>query len=284
MNTRLTIRSRLLVTAASGLALAVASLVPGPAATAAAVARPDAPQAAAATAPAWGLLAGLLRVAVQDDAAAAALGIAERAALESLRPSDAEVEQMLAAGVALVQAPVVQYRAYRPQYQYQVPGYTGYQTMQDTVNAAVGYWTGGQPRRPSPPSPPRPSRPSRRPTYAGDPYGFTSWLNGVRAQYGLGAVSYDPNLSAWANMNNAQQNSRGLGHFVMGPARRQNSAMGNFATIGAPVAGLAGPRRRAARPEHPRHRHRRHGRLLDVQRLLMRTPRRPVAPHDRSGP
>jgi len=67
----------------------------------------------------------------------------------------------------------------------------------------------------------------------GDPYGFTAWLNGVRAQYGLPAVSYDPNLSSWANANNAQQQSRGLGHHVMGPARRQNSAIGNAGTIGS---------------------------------------------------
>ena len=68
---------------------------------------------------------------------------------------------------------------------------------------------------------------------AGDPYGFTNWLNGVRAQYGLPAVGYDPNLTNWASVNNAQQASRGMGHFVMGPARRQNCAMGNYATIGS---------------------------------------------------
>ncbi len=60
-----------------------------------------------------------------------------------------------------------------------------------------------------------------------DPYGFLSWLNSTRASYGLGAVSYDQNLSNWAAMNNDQQMARGLGHFVMGPARRQNSAMGS---------------------------------------------------------
>jgi hypothetical protein len=69
-------------------------------------------------------------------------------------------------------------------------------------------------------------------TYYGDPYGFTSWLNGVRAQYGLSAVSYDANLESWAHANNAQQAARGLGHFVMGPARRQNAAIGTAATIG----------------------------------------------------
>ena len=38
---------------------------------------------------------------------------------------------------------------------------------------------------------------------------------------------------SWAAVNNSHQNSRGLGHFVMGSARRQNSAMGNFASIGS---------------------------------------------------
>jgi uncharacterized protein YkwD len=67
----------------------------------------------------------------------------------------------------------------------------------------------------------------------GDPYGFTAWLNGVRAQYGLPAVAYDAGLEGWAAANNAQQAARGLGHFVMGPARRQNSAIGNSASIGS---------------------------------------------------
>lgn len=67
----------------------------------------------------------------------------------------------------------------------------------------------------------------------GDAYGFTNWLNGVRAQYGLSPVGYDPNLEAWAQQNNSQQNARGIGHFVMGPARRQNSAMGGYESIGA---------------------------------------------------
>jgi uncharacterized protein YkwD len=68
---------------------------------------------------------------------------------------------------------------------------------------------------------------------ASDPYGFTSWLNGVRAQHGLPAVGYDPNLESWAAANNGQQNARGLGHFVMGSARRQNSAMGPYESIGS---------------------------------------------------
>lgn len=68
---------------------------------------------------------------------------------------------------------------------------------------------------------------------SGDPYGFTGWLNSVRAQYGLPAVGYDPNLASWAAANNAQQNAMGMGHHVMGPARRQNCAMGSFSSIGS---------------------------------------------------
>lgn len=68
---------------------------------------------------------------------------------------------------------------------------------------------------------------------AGDPYGFTNWLNATRASYGLPPVGYDPNLTNWAAMNNGQQQALGMGHHVMGPARRQNSAMGNYASIGA---------------------------------------------------
>ena len=78
----------------------------------------------------------------------------------------------------------------------------------------------------------------------GDPYGFTAWLNGIRASYGLGAVSHDPNLSNWAAMNNGQQAARGLGHHVMGPARFQNSAMGGFPGIEA--MWMASPAHRAA--------------------------------------
>ena len=76
----------------------------------------------------------------------------------------------------------------------------------------------------------------------GDPYGFTAWLNGVRASYGLAPVGYDPSLSGWAAQNNSHQASRGIGHFVMGPARRQNSAMGDYASIGAMWMGSAAHR------------------------------------------
>ena len=65
----------------------------------------------------------------------------------------------------------------------------------------------------------------------GDPYGFTNWLNGVRAQYGLGAVGCDGNLCAWAAVNNDHQNAYGMGHHVMGSARRQNSGMGASTTV-----------------------------------------------------
>jgi uncharacterized protein YkwD len=68
---------------------------------------------------------------------------------------------------------------------------------------------------------------------AGDPYGFTGWLNATRAAYGLPPVGHDPNLSSWAAENNNHQAARGMGHFVMGPARRQNSAFGSVANIGA---------------------------------------------------
>ena len=79
---------------------------------------------------------------------------------------------------------------------------------------------------------------------AGDPYGFTNWLNATRAAYGLSAVGYDPNLTSWAAMNNNQQASHGIGHFVMGPATRQNSAMGGFP--GVESMWMASPAHRAA--------------------------------------
>jgi uncharacterized protein YkwD len=75
------------------------------------------------------------------------------------------------------------------------------------------------------PAPARPVAP------AGDPYGFTNWLNATRASYGLAPVGFDPNLANWAAVNNAQQQARGIGHFVMGPARRQNSGMGDMASV-----------------------------------------------------
>jgi hypothetical protein len=79
---------------------------------------------------------------------------------------------------------------------------------------------------------------------ADDPYGFLNWLNATRASVGLAAVGYDANLSAWAQINNQHQNAYGLGHHVMGPARRQNSAMGTAASIGA--MWMSSPAHRAA--------------------------------------
>jgi uncharacterized protein YkwD len=46
-------------------------------------------------------------------------------------------------------------------------------------------------------------------------------------------VGHDPNLSSWAAENNNHQAARGMGHFVMGPARRQNAAFGSAANIGS---------------------------------------------------
>lgn len=67
---------------------------------------------------------------------------------------------------------------------------------------------------------------------SGDGYGFTAWLNNLRASYGLAPVSHDANLAGWAAANNAQQAARGMGHHVMGPASRQNAAIGTAASIG----------------------------------------------------
>lgn len=61
--------------------------------------------------------------------------------------------------------------------------------------------------------------------------GFLSWINAERSRYGLRSVVLDANLSAWAAMNNAHQNARGMGHFVMGAARRQNSGWGPLSTV-----------------------------------------------------
>ncbi|WP_435020637.1 CAP domain-containing protein [Tundrisphaera sp. TA3] len=77
-----------------------------------------------------------------------------------------------------------------------------------------------------------------------DPYGFTNWLNNTRAQYGLPPVGFDPNLSSWANVNNGQQQARGMGHHVMGPARRQNSGMGDMSAVS--LMWMASPAHRSA--------------------------------------
>lgn len=77
-----------------------------------------------------------------------------------------------------------------------------------------------------------------------DPFGFVSWLNGVRAQYGLGAVSYDANLSAWGAVNDESQRVYGMGHHVM-PFNRQNAGAGQSASIIFPMW-LASPGHRVA--------------------------------------
>jgi uncharacterized protein YkwD len=133
-----------------------------------------------------------------------------------------------AAAPAPVQpAQPVQYQVAQPA-QYQLAQPVQYQVAQPAQNQAA-----------------QPVQYVQQPAAAtGDVYGFTNWLNGVRAQYGLSAVGYDPNLEAWAQQNNQQQSARGIGHFVMGPARRQNSAMGSYASIGA--MWLSSPAHRAA--------------------------------------
>ncbi len=127
---------------------------------------------------------------------------------------------------------------YTPQYYqqaatqqyYQVPQYTQapqyYQQPQQTQTTAAGAQV--VPTAYTAPAAEAPAtQPEAAPAVAyGDPYGFVSWLNSTRASYGLGPVSHDQNLSNWAAMNNNSQMAYGLGHFVMGPARRQNSAMG----------------------------------------------------------
>jgi hypothetical protein len=112
--------------------------------------------------------------------------------------------------------------AYAPQYYQQAPAPQYYQTVYQTQSPQAStdaevVQTAAAPAMQS----------------SGDPYGFTGWLNSVRASYGLSAVGYDPNLSSWAAENNNHQAARGMGHYVMGAARRQNSAMGDFANIGA---------------------------------------------------
>ena len=91
---------------------------------------------------------------------------------------------------------------------------------------------------------PETTQPAPTAAPAGDPYGFLNWLNATRAAYGLSAVGYDPNLSSWAAVNNDHQAASGIGHFVMGPARRQNSAMGGFPGIES--MWMASPAHRAA--------------------------------------
>lgn len=63
-------------------------------------------------------------------------------------------------------------------------------------------------------------------TVAGDPYGFLAQLNAQRAARGLAPVAFSYDCYADACQNNRFQRVRGLGHFFMGRARRQNAGMG----------------------------------------------------------
>ena len=119
-----------------------------------------------------------------------------------------------------VYAPQTTQTTYAPQYYQPTYQPQTYQATVDTQVAPASYASYG-------------AAPAAAATEGGDPYGFLGWLNSTRASYGLPAVGYDANLSNWAAMNNSQQAARGMGHFVMGPARRQNAAMGAFANIGS---------------------------------------------------
>ncbi|MDG3003527.1 CAP domain-containing protein [Paludisphaera mucosa] len=74
-------------------------------------------------------------------------------------------------------------------------------------------------------------------TYAttGDPYGFMSVLNRIRASAGLHPLAYDSDLSSWAHQNNAEQCRRGLGHHV-NPSGIQNCAY-NYTDADSTAAG-----------------------------------------------
>ena len=134
---------------------------------------------------------------------------------------------------SLAQAPVTYRTANRPAYS----GYTYAQQPAQTryVQPTTPGYTYRQAARPTYTY----AQPAQAPVQAqtvaqtGDSSSFLAWLNSTRAQHGLSAVGYDQNLANWAAQNNAHQNSRGLGHYVMGPARRQNSAMGSGSSIGS---------------------------------------------------
>lgn len=64
-----------------------------------------------------------------------------------------------------------------------------------------------------------------------DAAGFLAWLNAVRAQHGLQAVGYDAGLEAWCHQNNLAQAAQGMGHWIMGAARRQNAGWGHPSVI-----------------------------------------------------
>ena len=141
--------------------------------------------------------------------------------------------------------------SYPPQTTASAPQYyqTAY-TQQVAQTPALAQEVQAPPVPAAPSAEPTPAPPASQPptptatVYAGDPYGFTTWLNATRAAYGLAPVGYDPNLAGWAAANNDQQAARGMGHFVMGPASRQNSAMGTFP--GVEAMWMASPAHRAA--------------------------------------
>jgi uncharacterized protein YkwD len=147
------------------------------------------------------------------------------------------------ASTARAQVPVTTYGATQPVYTQPSTGYVAmrpvYNVQPVTYTQPVTYY-----QQPAAVAQPVTYAQPAAPAAYGDAYGFTGWLNSIRAQYGLPGVSYDGNLESWAAANNAQQAARGLGHFVMGPARRQNSAIGSAASIGAQW--LASPAHRAA--------------------------------------
>ena len=64
-------------------------------------------------------------------------------------------------------------------------------------------------------------------TAEGDAYGFVSWINGVRARYGLRALAWSADAAAHAAINSA----RGFGHTYMGGTRRQNVGMGSLGQV-----------------------------------------------------
>lgn len=74
---------------------------------------------------------------------------------------------------------------------------------------------------------------------------FLAWLNSHRARYGLPAVAHDPNLAAWARLNNQRMESaRVSGHFC--PAVCYQAAFyGPASWLQAGLGWLASPGHRA---------------------------------------
>ena len=103
---------------------------------------------------------------------------------------------------------------YTYSYQYAYAATTVRPTQQQTTTAVavrqVSYQATTQPAR-------------------GDAYGFTSWINGVRARYGLHALAWSADAAAHAAINSA----RGFGHSYLGGTRRQNVGVGQLQTVEA---------------------------------------------------